>query len=74
MAALTVVEESPLVVQICLSCGVTVGRYEATEDLTEGIKALRKKYPGRQFQFIPESYNTVDGENPALVSILAVGM
>jgi hypothetical protein len=73
MAEITIVEEEPvLVISVCLSDGVTEGRFEAVEDWAEGIASLKKRYPGRQFQFVPELYKTVGGENPALVSMLAI--
>lgn len=74
MAELSVIKETPLVVQICLSDGVTEGRNEATEDFAEGIEALCQEYPGRQFQFLPELYRTLEGEDPALVSVLAISL
>ncbi|HRZ30605.1 MAG TPA: hypothetical protein P5274_03005 [Candidatus Paceibacterota bacterium] len=73
MPEITVVVEEPiLVILISLSDGVTEGRYEAVEDLVEGFVSLKKEHPDRQFQLLPESYRTVGGENPALVSLMAV--
>lgn len=65
-----VVREEPLVVALKLPDGCTPGRWEAAESFADSIAELRRRYPGRTFQFVPFSYRYQ--ESPALDTILAI--
>ncbi|MCX6713955.1 MAG: hypothetical protein NTV48_02515 [Candidatus Vogelbacteria bacterium] len=72
MAEIEKVSDHPLVFSISLSEGVTEGRREAAEDFVEGLRDLQKLHPTKRFQHLPFQYKTVNGEDPALTSILSI--
>lgn len=70
---LQIVREEPLMLLVNLPGGYAPGRSEAADAFGEIIASLRKKYPGKSFQYLPFSYATPrDGTDPALNAILAV--
>ena len=67
------VREELLVLLLKLPDRCTSGRWEAAEAFTEIIAELGKKYPDKQFQVLPFSFDTPsDGTNPALNTVLAI--
>ena len=66
------VREKPLSYLLVLPDGVTVGRFQAAVAFANAFEELRQMHPARDFTFFPFSYKTVEGEDPALDSILAI--
>lgn len=70
---ITIVREEPLTLILTLPDGCTSGRWEAAEAFADILAEMNKRYPGKNFQLLPFSYNTPsDGTNPALNAIFAV--
>lgn len=49
------VTADPLVLVIDLPDGCTPGRWEAAEAFAENVAELRRRFPGKRFQFVPVS-------------------
>lgn len=70
-----VLSADPLVLIIDLPDGCSPGKWEAAESFAESFAGIVVKYPGKNFQFIPFSYDDCGGQdNPALKAVLAVSL
>ena len=66
-----VVQENPLVLILTLSDGINQGRWQAAENFGEIITEVKKRYPDKQFQYIPFNYAQTK-QGPALEAIMAI--
>lgn len=69
---LRLVSKNPISYLVQLPGGRSEGFIPAAQDFVEQIQVLKRAFPQIEFDFIPFTFKTIDGTEPALRSILAV--